>query len=176
MRGELVNGLAGARQIQAQLKEGKQRERELRATNSILQAKVASISATAGGGGGTDRQTQQVRVTVREVGQSTDPGHARLCVFNILFARVRGAAPIRIPIFGLSWCLCLCLCSRDTYPKLFLRLQAVRVFVAVFLLFLGIFFEEIEGPPKRSGVSCARSLETLFRYGMYVFLFFVFFF
>lgn len=40
MRGELVNGLAGARKIQAQLKEGKQREQELRATNSILQAKV----------------------------------------------------------------------------------------------------------------------------------------
>eukprot|EP00903_Cladosiphon_okamuranus_P017406 g16030.t3 len=46
MRGELVNGLAGAVRIKAQLKEGKQREQELRATNAILQAKVLIHEAT----------------------------------------------------------------------------------------------------------------------------------
>lgn len=59
MRGELVNGLAGARKIYTQLKQGKQREQELRATNSILQAKIASSSSSATGEG-----ERQVRETV----------------------------------------------------------------------------------------------------------------
>ncbi|CAN0565773.1 unnamed protein product, partial [Ectocarpus sp. 12 AP-2014] len=56
MRGELVNGLAGARKIYAQLKQGKQREQELRATNSILQAKIAASSSSSASTGEGERQ------------------------------------------------------------------------------------------------------------------------
>ena len=42
MRDELANGLAGARDLQAQLREAKRREEELRETNAILAAKIST--------------------------------------------------------------------------------------------------------------------------------------
>lgn len=41
MRWEVEHGLAGARELQTQLKEARRREEELRATNALLTAKSA---------------------------------------------------------------------------------------------------------------------------------------
>lgn len=50
MREELATGLAGAKGLQAELKEGKRREDELRATNAILVAKSTPPPRAAAAG------------------------------------------------------------------------------------------------------------------------------